>query len=253
MRELFGLFYSPWTEKARWALDHHRIPYRYRELLLIFGELTLKLRFRRFSGVTVPALIDRTQNRTVRLMDSREIASYGDKIGFGTPLFPPEHLEEIKRFNEMSERALEVGRALLMRRLREDRSARLGFLPLFLQGKYSRLFDPVARIGVSHINREFQLSGRSIADDEKDFRGNLLILREALQRSGGRYLLGNFSYADIALSAPLLFVTPPDNSLLPLTPGARLAFTREDLSQKFSDLVSWRDEIYRLHRPPRQA
>ena len=31
MNELYGLSYSPWTEKARWALLHHRILFRYVE------------------------------------------------------------------------------------------------------------------------------------------------------------------------------------------------------------------------------
>ena len=28
---LWGLSISPWTERTRWALDHHQIHYRYRE------------------------------------------------------------------------------------------------------------------------------------------------------------------------------------------------------------------------------
>jgi glutathione S-transferase len=28
MIELVAVPYSPWSEKARWALDHHALPYR---------------------------------------------------------------------------------------------------------------------------------------------------------------------------------------------------------------------------------
>ena len=43
---LYGVGYSPWTERARWALDHHRIAYRYREHLPMLGEPMLRRRAR---------------------------------------------------------------------------------------------------------------------------------------------------------------------------------------------------------------
>src|SRR5262245_44456729 len=43
-RALLGAFYSPWTERARWALDHHGIAYRFEEHVPVVGELALRRR-----------------------------------------------------------------------------------------------------------------------------------------------------------------------------------------------------------------
>ena len=47
--ELIGIGYSPWTEKARWALDHHGIDYRYSEHLILFGMLPLRIKLGKLS------------------------------------------------------------------------------------------------------------------------------------------------------------------------------------------------------------
>jgi glutathione S-transferase len=47
---LVGEGFSPWTEKARWALDHHGIRYRCEEYVPLAGEPWLRLRARRFHG-----------------------------------------------------------------------------------------------------------------------------------------------------------------------------------------------------------
>ena len=38
MVDLYSLVYSPWSEKARWALDHHRIAYRRVRYEPVIGE-----------------------------------------------------------------------------------------------------------------------------------------------------------------------------------------------------------------------
>ncbi len=42
MATLHGLSCSPWTWRARWALDHHRIDYDYREHTPMLGERRLR-------------------------------------------------------------------------------------------------------------------------------------------------------------------------------------------------------------------
>ena len=55
---LFKLGYSPWSERALWALDHHGLARREREYTPIFGEPGMRLKARRFKGrVTVPLLV----------------------------------------------------------------------------------------------------------------------------------------------------------------------------------------------------
>lgn len=59
MARLYAESFAPWCEKARWALDHHRVPYDYTEHLPMIGELRLRSAARKWSGrVTVPLLVD---------------------------------------------------------------------------------------------------------------------------------------------------------------------------------------------------
>ena len=74
MSDLYGIAYSPWTMKARWALDHHKIPYRYREHLILFGMPELRWRLKKpFGDITVPLLVNGGGNS---VMDSFEIARH---------------------------------------------------------------------------------------------------------------------------------------------------------------------------------
>jgi glutathione S-transferase len=57
MTELLALPFSPWSEKARWALDARGVPYDYRRYQPILGEPALRAKLRRARGpVTVPVL-----------------------------------------------------------------------------------------------------------------------------------------------------------------------------------------------------
>src|SRR4051812_4751156 len=54
---LVGIGFSPWTQKARWALDHHGLGYRYHEHLILFGMPQLHWQMRKWrEPLTVPAL-----------------------------------------------------------------------------------------------------------------------------------------------------------------------------------------------------
>src|SRR5579862_2703814 len=112
MTELLGLPFSPWSEKARWALDVRRVPYTYRVYQPIVGEPALRMKVGRLRGkVTVPVLT--TDDGTV-LADSAAIARWADGRGEGAPLFPAEHAAAIARFIDLSERALDAARALTL-------------------------------------------------------------------------------------------------------------------------------------------
>jgi glutathione S-transferase len=87
MLELIALSYSPWSLKARWALDHQGVNYKYSEYMPMFGEPALKLRTKSWgSRVTIPILI----GDGVLLKDSFEIARFAHSKGDGT-LFPTPH------------------------------------------------------------------------------------------------------------------------------------------------------------------
>ena len=82
---LFGIHYSPWSLRARWALDHHGVDYRYREHTPLLGEWGLRFRSRKRVGsgpVTVPLLV--LPERAID--DSFEIMCFADEVGEGEPL-----------------------------------------------------------------------------------------------------------------------------------------------------------------------
>lgn len=249
MRELTGLAYSPWTEKARWALDHHHLPYHYREHLMIFDEPFLRWRLRRLhGGVTVPAMIDRVDKTTYRLADSWEIAQHADRLGASDKLFPERYLESIQRYNALSEKALSAGRALLTRRMRDDREALREALPPFIPIFLRRHLLCVARLGLWYIVHGFGTRAKGPIEHEADLREVLLTLRRDLKKAGSDYLLGAFSYADIAMAVTLQFVEPVSDEFKKIGPATRRAWTDPKTAKDFQDLTSWRDRVYTNHR-----
>src|SRR5437879_6263959 len=116
MTELLGLPYSPWSEKARWALDARQVPYVSRTYMPIVGEPLLRVKLRQWTGkVTVPVL---TADDGLVLRDSADIARWADARGAGPTLFPREHDQAISRFVALSEEGLSAGRALSLIRMR---------------------------------------------------------------------------------------------------------------------------------------
>ena len=87
--QLFGMSFSPYSEKARWALDHHRVPFRWREHVPMAGELALRLRAGSLGKkASVPLAVD----GDVVLRDSAAIARHAEKIGKGASLAPDDPL-----------------------------------------------------------------------------------------------------------------------------------------------------------------
>ncbi|MCZ7687620.1 MAG: glutathione S-transferase domain-containing protein [Sandaracinaceae bacterium] len=83
---LIGLAYSPWSIKAKWALDHHAIPYRYTHHLPMLGEPLLRLRTGRLEGrVSVPLLV----TDAGPIEGSFEIARFAERERRGRCSSPP--------------------------------------------------------------------------------------------------------------------------------------------------------------------
>src|SRR5215470_17956798 len=121
MNTLLHLPYSPWSERARWALDARQVPYRRVTYQPLIGEPRLRLQLRKLRGtVSVPVLF--TDRRGV-LADSFDIACFADAHGAsnGVRLFPGDADSDAKiaRYNQASERALAAGRVLALRRVLE--------------------------------------------------------------------------------------------------------------------------------------
>lgn len=250
MVELLALPYSPWSEKAQWALDVRGVPYRYRVYAPLVGEPSLRVKLRRLRGpVTVPVLTD----DAVVIGDSTEIARWADGHGSGPTLFPREHEEALQRFVSLSEQALCAGRGLSLRRVRASEDALRELVPRALRRPLGGLGIRIARGGVERSLRKYGAATIDAESHERSLVGVLDDLRVRLAHAVGdepKTLLGAFSFADIAMTQALAYVEPPAFGLR-LGDASRRAFTSPALGERYADLVAWRDAIYERYRPKR--
>lgn len=257
MLTLLYLHYSPWSEKAAWALDHHRVVHERKEYLPMLGEPWLRLRLKKARGpVTVPVLFGGHDVWE----DSLSIARYADAVGRGAPLFPGGSVTPDPRlleYERLADELMNSGRARAAERAlpREDVLVE-SLPPLFRAG--GPLAPRVGRLGVKFLRRKYDARGISSSQHLERMRAALDRLREALAASaraasrGGvepahSYLLGDFSYADIAFCAALQFVKPVADGYIRLGSASREVWTDPDLAE-YSDLLAWRDRVYDAHR-----
>jgi glutathione S-transferase len=214
MLVLTALPYSPWSEKARWALDHHRMVYHSETYTPILGELKLRLRMRVLSGrVSVPVLYD----GQTWLTDSFDIARYAERHGSGAPLFPKGKLNEIIAWNARSEAALAAGRALLMNEIEKQPERALAFLPPGVPAALKPHLLSVAQKGLQAFIAKYRMR-----DTEGQHEGVLLSELDRLAKalSGRRYLIGDsLSYADIVMAMVVIAIRPVDERYLARLPG----------------------------------
>lgn len=243
-RRLVVLKVSPWSERAKWALDHHRLPYEIVEHAPFLGER----RLRRLVGAgkeraTVPVLVAGDQVLT----DSWDIALYADRVGDRSPLIPPEREAEIRKWTDFADQTMAEGRALVVGAMLASPQALDEGLPPEVPEWIKPLLRPVGRYGTRWFARKYGLQLDERQTQVAALRAALETLRGALAK-GSSYLIGSFSYADIAVASCLQGVSPVDDSYIPLGPATRKAWTLEDLATEFADLIAWRDRLYEQHR-----
>ena len=249
MVQLLGLPYSPWSEKARWALEARRVPYTSVTYAPLVGEPALRRKLRRWTGpVTVPVLTDEG-GRPVA--DSADIARWADGRGEGPAMFPPGREGEVARFVALSERGLAAGRALSLRRMLQDDEALSEMVPKPLRRSLGKLAARVGAFGVRRTLRKYGAHGGSGDTWERELTEVLDELRGALDSPSAtgepKTLLGAFSFADVAAAQILAFVDPPTTGLR-IARASRRTFTDPDLRQRYADLVLWRDALYARYR-----
>lgn len=243
MRTLVGLGYSGWTEKARWAMDHHRLAYQYREHIPLLGELRLRRHAPPGQRGSVPLLLEDSG----ATMGSYAIAQKAEREGQGSPLFPAASLPEIEQWEQLSDAILRVGRAYMVQRLTQFPDAQVESLPSFIPGFARGPMKPMARMAARFLANKHEAATDPEAAVLATAVPGYERLREALQR--GPFLTGTFSYADIAMALTLQFVQPVDERFIPLGPGRRKAWSHPALAERFADLLRWRDQLYAGHRP----
>ena len=245
---LFHIPFSPWSLKARFALDHHGVPVDARAYAPVLDELRMRVLLRKARGrITVPVLF----TPEGALTDSWQIANYAERVGKGAPLLPSARLDELEAWNSASERLLSAGRARSMVRASVDLEAVVEALPEGVK-KYPFVASPVGRIGVRMFNRKYGIRAGDVLLHERAMRLELDHLRRTLA-DGRRYLLREFSYADVAMALALQLLEPLPES--PMGPASRAASTDDVLKASYGDLLRWRDGIHAAHRllPSRAA
>ena len=231
---LIGESFSPWTKKARWALEHCDLAYGYEEYTPILSEPALRRRLKRWAGtVSVPVLF---VEREV-FHGSWEIARYADRRAGDGRLGD---FDAIAPWSDLSEAALAEGRTRVLRCILGDERALEESLPAFVPGVFRRPLRFLSRDVVRRLDRKYAHLSRPGA-----LRDALDRAREGLSRSDGDYLLGRFSYADICTAAVLEVVSPIARAFPPLGPATRSCWNDSALADEFRDLLSWRDRLAR--------
>lgn len=241
MSELLGISYSPWTQKAKWVLQHHQLPFTYREYAPGLGAASLRWRLRRRAGVvSVPVLfVD-----GVAVEDSWAIAQWAEQHGSGASLFFDPTATKI--WHARCDLALQYGRGHVIEKLlRSDAAldeASRGAMPAAL-ARYAR---PIARAIAKQTQAKYQPSpGREALLDA-------LAAAEQAVGSTTSFLLGEFSFADIALVTMLEAVEPVADTYVKRGPASRAVWRDSELAVTHARLLEWRDWVCQQHRQPRK-
>ncbi|MBO6940139.1 MAG: glutathione S-transferase N-terminal domain-containing protein [Deltaproteobacteria bacterium] len=240
---LWSLSYSPWSERARWALDYGRAPYRKRSYKPLFDELALRRALGRWRGpVSVPIL----ETEGGVLDGGLAIAEYAEAHG-EQPVIPPEQRSEVLRWDERASAAMSAGRMCSLVRTLRSPASMAELVPPNLQRVPGKL--AIARAGIRRTMRKY--APVTPANPEDALVRALEELREALasghETDGVRHLLPTFGYADMSIAQILAFVEPP-KSHLRIGDATRETYRDGALAERFADLVEWRDGVYETFR-----
>ena len=246
---LIALSYSPWSEKARWALDHHRLAFREVEHVPMIGAPLLRLRTKQLTGrVTVPVLLEDGE----ALFDSLSIARRADAIGAGSSLFPSDHVAAIEGWVRRGEALLQAGRARLVERTLVDRAALREALPPAFPAAIRPAMESVARLGAHFLAVKYRTRTADVQAHLEHMREVLLPWQEQL-RENEYCIPGHFTFADIAAATALQMVKPVDDTWIALGAATRIVWTEPELARDFVGLLAWRDWLYATHRRPGAA
>lgn len=243
---LVTLHVSPWSERARWALDHHRIAYEKIQHAPFIGER----RLRKLVGpgkkrATVPVLLVGGEV----VSESWDIAVYADRVGKGEALIPAGREAEVREWNDLADRTMAAGRPLVIRSMLASPGALDEALPRSVPGWMRVVLRPVGRHGMRWFARKYGHDLEDLETPMAAMRTALTALRQGLSKSSP-YLLGSFSYADIVMASCLQGVLPVADKYIRLGPATRKAWTQDALVAELSDLIAWRDQVYELRRKP---
>lgn len=235
-----SLDYSPWSEKARWALDWSGIGYENKAYTAMIGTPWLRYKTKQFTGpVGVPVLLDGKEVLT----DSFDIAMYANSKSARQDkqtLFPCENIA--REWNQLSETALSIGRYNCVVEQLGNKQAQIEILPPFIPQALKPYSTWLAKNGLKYHLKKYKATDEGF----KNFRSILDKLRGALADS--EYILDEFSYCDIAMALAIQYVKPIESKYSAPGPAVAECWANPALIDEYSDLVEWRDRLYDKHR-----
>lgn len=251
MTTLIHLPYSPWSERARWALDARAVPHARKVYMPLLGELGLKAKIGWSQRASVPVLL----TDAGPLTDGLEIARFCQRTGSGAALITAEQDAAAAEWNQRSNAVLEAARGLSLPRMAASDEALVEMIP-----KGMRPLAPLGARALSRygVLRTIQKYGATASPEQymATLRSELAHLRASLgptPADGPATLLGTFSYADIAAAQMLVPVGPHVGPYLRIGPASRACWTIPEIAQEFSDLLAWRDALYATYRQGSKA
>ncbi len=240
---LYGLAYSPWTERARWALDHHGVVYRYHEHLPLLGELLLRRRagLARGERATVPLLVDASGER---FMDSLAIIERSDRNAT-RPLI--DDIAATRALAAEIEPVLRGTRGRVTARILADPEALRESATVAVPAFMARLAMPVAAQGAKFIAKKHGASLDQERESIAAMRALLARLRTTVTLDAP-HTRESLTARDILVATVLQAVLPVNVAHIQQGPAQRRAWSIDELASEFSDMIAWRDGLYRRAR-----
>lgn len=241
---LFVIHHSPWSERARWALLHHKIAFVEREHVPLIGELALRMRApKHVTGTkgkaSVPLLVDDAGNA---VQGSLAIGEHVDSLGKKEKLFPEGSRDVIAKLYDALEDSLSAAREGFVRDLMNDEEAQLESLPPLLRSLPFAAMS--AKLGTTFVASKYNARIGSVDDR---IRKGLQAVRDAIGKKD--YVLEAFSFGDIVGTSIVQAIAPGDDKYVRIPPGTRRLWNHAKLQKEFADLIEWRNRVYAKHRP----
>lgn len=245
-RKLVLIPFSPWSEKARFALDYCNVKYTRKSYTIMLDDWWVRILLKRpFGAFTLPFLIQ-PDGKVVE--DSYALSRSIPEVA--AQLFPVAQLDDILRVNQLCDQLLDTGRALASQAVLTDREAMFENIPPFIPVKLRPYLLSIVKIAISSLDKQFGVLAKSPEQLLQKMRSDLVQLREIIHAKKGREgtLLEQLSFADIAAAAALHFVSPVQHAKVRIAPHTRKTMTQPSLASEFQDLLTWRDALYTRYR-----
>lgn len=235
---LYSIHHSPWSERARWALLHHKIAFEEREHVPLIGELALRMRTPVKGKASVPLLVD----EDTAVQGSLAIGEWVDARGKRDKLFPEGSRDAIARLYDALEDPLSAAREGFVRDLMNDEEAQLEAIPPLLRSLPFATLS--AKLGTTFVASKYNARIGSVDDR---MRAGLRAVSDGVGKKD--YVLDSFSFADIVGTSIVQAIAPGDDKYVKVPPGTRRLWNHKKLQKEFPHLIEWRDRVYAKHRP----